>query len=267
MKQLVAFYRRYFNRSFRLHVHDDVGTGPVVILLHGLASSSRNWEEIVPLLSPRYRCITIDLLGFGQSPKPEGAEYSIEQHVGSLHRTIRHLKIREPYILVGHSLGSLLACRYARQYPKEVSRLMMLSPPIYLHHTQYGRRRVKQTAGAYLRVYRFLRTHKKFTLRNLSHLSRLFPALGALQLNEATWIAFTRSLEKCIETQTVITDIADVKAPVELFYGTRDQVIVIENIKLLTSMRHVTVHVVKGASHFVHKKYAQIMSELLLAAN
>lgn len=265
MQHVRHAYHHFFKRSFKLHVHDDVGQGPVVILLHGLASSSANWQRTIPLLQQNYRCITIDLLGFGHSPKPEWADYSIEQHVRSLRRTIRNLQLPGPYILVGHSLGSLLACRYARRYHREIARLVMLSPPVYLHPNQYGRRRVKQATSAYLRIYRFLRSHKKFTLHNLRHLSRLMPAFGSLHLNESTWVPFMRSLENCIETQTVVTDIAEVSAPVEVFYGSRDQVIVVSNLKLLASMRQVTLHEVKGASHFIRERYATALYDRLVA--
>ena len=159
--------------------------------------------------------------------------------------------------MAGHSLGSLLACRYARRYASEIKKLLMISPPVYFHYSHYGRRKVRQKAGLYLRVYRFLRTHKRFTLGNMTQLSKIMPAMGSLQLTEETWLPFTKSLENCIETQTVITDIAEVTAPVDLLYGSRDQVIVTDNLKVVASMRQVRVHEVKGATHFVHTKMAR----------
>ena len=52
---------------------------------------------------------------------PEGATYTIEEHVEALDRTIDSLQLREPFMLVGHSLGALLAARYAAQHRREVA--------------------------------------------------------------------------------------------------------------------------------------------------
>src|SRR6478609_1617094 len=87
-----------------LNVAVDVGSGPVVILLHGIASSSASWRGVVPLLSPLYRVIAIDLLGFGGSRAAEGATFTLDEHVRALHKTVRSLRLRAPFTLVGHSL-------------------------------------------------------------------------------------------------------------------------------------------------------------------
>ena len=56
-----------------LNVDSDVGEGPVVVLVHGIASSSATFERVIPMLSDRHRCISLDLLGFGGSPAPDDA--------------------------------------------------------------------------------------------------------------------------------------------------------------------------------------------------
>src|SRR6185295_7411703 len=100
--------RRWFRRAPLLHVAGDSGSGPVVVMIHGIASSSVTWQNVVPLLEPRHRCIRIDLLGFGGSPAPADADYTLEEHVAAIARTIRSLRLREPFVLVGHSMGGLI---------------------------------------------------------------------------------------------------------------------------------------------------------------
>ncbi len=68
------------------------------------APSSVTFREVVPLPVPAHRVIAVDILGFGESPAPEGCEYRLEDHVDSLDATIRSLNLREPSTLVGHSL-------------------------------------------------------------------------------------------------------------------------------------------------------------------
>src|SRR5438309_2125972 len=100
------FWHKYLRRPYKLHIVDHGGTGPVIILLHGLASSSANWEPLIPLLKDRFHCISIDLVGFGDSPKPQWYEYTMDEHIACIHRTIRSLRLKKRFTLVGHSLGS-----------------------------------------------------------------------------------------------------------------------------------------------------------------
>ncbi len=252
------FWHKTLNRPYVLH-NTATGSGPTVIFLHGIASSSATWSNLVPLLSPTHRCITIDLLGFGDSPKPAWSKYTINDHVRNIRRTILGLDLLEPYILVGHSLGGLLASRYTSLYPHEVSQLILLSPPVYLDPNHLHTKWAKNLTNAYLRAYKFLRAHKKFTLRNATFISRLLPA-NLFVINEATWIPFTRSLEECIETQAILVDINNVSAPIEVFYGTRDQFIVTSNLKMLGSVPGITMHELKGSDHVIREPYAQAVA-------
>src|SRR5690606_5932043 len=80
-----------------LQVAEDVGSGPVVILVHGIASTSVTFQNLVPLLSDHHRVISINLLGHGESPAPPRATYTIEEHVAWLERTIRSLNLKHPF--------------------------------------------------------------------------------------------------------------------------------------------------------------------------
>ena len=87
---------RVFRRPPLLHVAGDEGDGPPVVLVHGIASSSVTFQKLVPLLVGTHRVISIDILGFGRSPAPADAQYTIEEHVAALHRTIRSLRLGRP---------------------------------------------------------------------------------------------------------------------------------------------------------------------------
>ena len=140
----------------------------------------------------------------------------------------------------------------------------MLSPPIYIHPTHQGKNKLKNTTNAYLKTYKYLRNHKKFTIANASRLSKLLPGPGVLNLNESTWYSFTKTLENCIENQTVITDITKVYTPIEILYGSRDQLIISENIKMIGAIKNVNTTQVKGAGHTIRKSYAEAVVKILL---
>lgn len=258
------FWYKWLRRPYRLNVYDHGGSGPVIIMLHGLASSSANWDDMVPLLQDEYRCITIDLLGFGNSPKPQWYAYTMEDHLRSIDDAIGSLGLKQPFTLVGHSLGSLLATRYARQHRRRVSRLVLLSPPVYAPLDTITNRPARQRTSMYLQAYRFIRTHKRVTPENILRLARILPPMKFLVLNSDTWIPFIRSLEQCIENQTLIRDIRAVRAHVDIFYGIFDEVIVPYNIKQLATIRDVNLYPLR-VNHIVGKRYAKAVAAILNA--
>jgi pimeloyl-ACP methyl ester carboxylesterase len=246
-----------------LHIAADEGTGPVVVLVHGIASSSVTFQNLVPLLAESHRVISIDILGHGASPAPVNADYTIEEHVIWLERTIRTLGLGEPFVIVGHSLGALLVSRYARQNPARVSKTVLVSPPIYISPEQVGDPFERAALGAYLKAYEFLRVNKQFTLRNAAIIAKLTPIRNVFEVTETNWNAFVKSLQNCIESQTTISDIAGIQSPVEIVYGTLDQFIVPGGMRIVEKLRHVTMHQVEVNDHLVRKRMAKVVAQAI----
>lgn len=254
---------RWFRRPPLLNVAADVGEGPVVVLLHGIASSAATFELVLPELSPTHRCVAIELLGFGASPAPEDAEYTVEEHVAAIRATIRSLKLRGPITIVGHSLGALLAARYAATRPGGVGHLILASPPVYLRPEEIGDPLVRGHVSAYLRAYDFLRANKDFTIPAVATLVKLFQLGETLSVTEESWRAFTLSLQHCIESQTAISDIAAVRCPVDIVYGMLDQFVAPGTLDIVARMRHVTVHRVLANDHVVRRRLAAAIVDLV----
>jgi pimeloyl-ACP methyl ester carboxylesterase len=255
-------------RAPRLHVDTDTGSGPVVILVHGIASTSATFHKVVPLLAPAHRVIAIDILGHGASPAPEDSEYTLDDHVAALAVTIRALRLREPFVLVGHSLGSLIATRYAaerRWYTApgtRVSRLVLVGPPIYLSPSDIGDPWVRARVSAYLRAYEFLRSNKDFTLVNAAVISRMLPK-GILDLTAQSWTPFVKSLKNCIESQTMVSDIAVLRIPVDLIYGALDAFVAPGSLRVVERMRHVTTHRDEANDHIVRSRIARVLVRVI----
>jgi len=243
-------------RAPLLHVATDAGSGPVVILVHGIASSSETFRHLVPLLVPRHRVIAVDILGFGRSPAPEDCEYTLEDHVASLAATIRSLKLHEKFTLVGHSLGSLIGSRYAAENGRRVSGLVLVGPPVYLSPADIGDPRVRGRVAAYLRAYEFLRANKDFTLANASIISRLLPK-GIFEITTKSWTPFVKSLEHCIESQTVVSDVAGLNIPVAVVYGSLDAFIAPGSMTVIERMRHVRTYRVEANDHLIRPRLAR----------
>ena len=102
----------------------EAGSGPVVILLHGLGGNSANWTLNINQLAAKYRVIVPDQVGFGQSDKPL-INYRVGTYVDFLDRFYSELKI-ERATLVGNSMGGWIAALYALAHPARVERLVLV---------------------------------------------------------------------------------------------------------------------------------------------
>lgn len=101
------------------------GDGPVLLMIHGIASNAETWLPSIPLLARRYTVVAPDLPGHGRSDKPPG-DYSI----GSLASTLRDLLVvlgHERATIVGHSLGGGVAMQFSYQFPERTERLVLVS--------------------------------------------------------------------------------------------------------------------------------------------
>lgn len=243
-----------------LHIAEERGEGPTVLMLHGLASSSVTFQNVFPLLERTHRCIAIDLLGFGQSPAPDWAQYTIADHVGAIARTVSSLRLRQPFTLVGHSMGALIGARYAARRPKRVSKLVMVSPPIYLAPHEIGDVVERARMDFYLRLYEYLRRNRDFTIRHAALIQRLLPIPKAVDITERNWDPFVKSLQHSIESQTTLSDIAHVRAPIEVVMGDLDEFRSEAVLRIVERMKGVTVHRVRATNHLIGKRLARVVA-------
>jgi len=99
------------------------GHGPVVILLHGFAETSRMWRPIIPLLAEKFTVIAPDLPGIGDSSIPE--KIDMLSAAKQIHELVRSLRIEKARV-VGHDIGLMVAYAYAAQFPNETEKLAVM---------------------------------------------------------------------------------------------------------------------------------------------
>ncbi len=112
-----------------LHGHafsyTDSGSGPVLLFIHGLLGSQKQWAHLVDELDEDHRLIVPDLFGHGESAKPVG-DYSLGAHAATLRDLLDRLGI-EQVTLVGHSLGGGIAMVFSYLFPERVDRLVLVA--------------------------------------------------------------------------------------------------------------------------------------------
>src|ERR687896_1446266 len=112
-----------------LHGHQVVyriaGSGPPVVLVHGMVNSSRHWQAVAQRLADRYTVVAPDLIGHGDSATPRG-DYSLGAHAAVIRDLLTAIDVGGATI-VGHSLGGGVAMQFFWQFPQLVERLVLVS--------------------------------------------------------------------------------------------------------------------------------------------
>jgi pimeloyl-ACP methyl ester carboxylesterase len=115
-------------REARLHGHPIfyrcAGAGPVVVLVHGITSTSATWAKVIPYLAEHCTVIAPDLLGHGESAKPRG-DYSLGAYASGIRDLLVALG-HDRATFVGHSLGGGVAMQLAYQFPERCERLVLV---------------------------------------------------------------------------------------------------------------------------------------------
>jgi len=105
--------------------YSDSGKGNAIVLLHGFLENKKMWKEYVDFFSEKYRVITIDLLGHGES-EPLGYVHEMEDNANVVNEVLKNIKI-ETAIIVGHSMGGYVALAFAELYPDKIQKLVLLN--------------------------------------------------------------------------------------------------------------------------------------------
>ena len=237
---------------------------PAIVLLHGIAATSRTWDLLIKELDlDRYRVVSIDLLGFGESPKPTNCGYTAEDHVRYIRKTIKKLKIAKPYKIVGHSMGSIIAARYCRTYPGDVDRLYLLSLPLYFKDDDLHTKISRKHTDLFLKIYNYISHKKKFTISSSQNLRKFLRINDGIEVSDKTWNSFRLSLRNTIIEQNTYDDINNLNTPIEIIYGALDQFMVQENIARIAIFNNVNVTKLNFVDHSISTRFAKKVAEII----
>lgn len=272
-------------RTIQLHGHDlsylDSGDGDVVLFIHGILGSQRNWSHLVDRIDDTQRVIVPDLFGHGESAKPMG-DYSLSSHAATLRDLLDRLEV-DQVTLVGHSLGGGIAMQFFYLFPERVSRLVLVSSgglgrevsPLLRVATLPGAQTVLGLVASRWMTDR-LRTLGETASRvgwkpgaDVAATWRGFTSLADLESRRA-FLATTRAVVD-VRGQTVSAHdrLNDVEPPPTLVvWGSRDRIIPAWHaLKAQESVPGIRVELFEGAGHYPHlddpERFADLLREFV----
>lgn len=243
------------------------GSGPPLVLVHGIGDSSATWEQVIPLLARDHLVLAPDLLGHGASDKPR-ADYSVGGFANGVRDLLALLDVPAATV-VGHSLGGGVAMQLTYQYPELVERLVLVaSGGLGTEVTPVLR--LAALPGASVAIGASLALPSRTAVRGLLRAARTAGALDpvdAVEL-ERIWLglrdrstraAFLRTLRGVIDVRGQSISSRDrtylaAGIPTLLLWGDRDPVLPVAQASTVTEvLPHARVQLVRGAGHVPHR--------------
>lgn len=229
------------------------GTGPTLILLHGYLSSAHYFKSIQKRLASTHRVIAIDLLGFGKSPKPR-VDYTYNDHITAIHETIQRLGVTKPYVLIGHSMGALIALRYATLFADEIGSLQLFNPPIFSDINQMIDTHKKTGRHYRMMLYSPIREGYWKALKAVPHnRSNRRPEINFADSVRMSKHAREGSYKHILGGAQFFSDLRKVTVPTALIVGKYDRLVYQENLQTKELPSNIDLQIVETGHHTLVK--------------
>jgi pimeloyl-ACP methyl ester carboxylesterase len=253
------------------------GSGPAVLLLHGLGCDHTTWESVIETLARRYTVIAPDLLGHGQSDKPR-ADYTLGGFANGMRDLLTVLGI-DKVTVIGHSFGGGVAMQFAYQFPERTERLMLVASGGLGPEVSPAIRAIS-TPG-------FHQVMSVLTLPGIRHAGK-----AGLRALSATGLSLTRDLDEVAEiydtfrdrqarhaVRHVVRAVVDWQGqivtmadraylteamPMWVVWGRNDRVIPVRHANAAAQLApNARVEVIPDSGHFPHKDHPQRFARIV----
>jgi pimeloyl-ACP methyl ester carboxylesterase len=258
------------------------GSGPAVLLLHGIGDNADTWRAVIPELAKDHTVIAPDFLGHGRSDRPR-ADYSVAAYANGMRDLLSVLNVDRATV-VGHSLGGGVAMQFAYQFPERCERLVLVStggagqgaspflklvaiPGAGVVLPLMRLPVIRQVGSTSLRMMRFLGTDIG---RDAEDVIRLFDAWP----DNAARSAFVRTLRAAVDRRGQVITLLDrcylaEGMPTLLVWGAHDAVIPVDQAEVVhEAMPGSRLEIFSDAGHFPHhadpERFVAVLRDFLV---
>jgi pimeloyl-ACP methyl ester carboxylesterase len=248
-----------------------------ILLIHGLAGSSKTWDAVIEDLAAHYDVIAPDLLGHGESAKPRG-DYSLGAYASGLRDFLAMLDVSSVTV-VGHSFGGGVALQLAYQYPHLIDRLVLVGSGGLGREVSPLLRMLALPGAEYLMPLGFPRVvveksnelgrflgRRNIRSARLGEMWRAYSSLAGASNRQA----FVKTMRGVIEPGGQTIDATDrlylaARAPVLIVWGDHDGVIPVEHgRKAHAAIESSRLEILEGVGHFPHVEAPEMFVDTLL---
>ena len=234
--------------------YDDVGSGPVLIFLHGWQDNLHSFDSLISFFSKNWRLIRIDLPGFGASEKPRSA-WSLDEYVNFVSDFIEKLKL-ENYILIGHSFGGRIIIKGESIGKFQAKKVVLIGSA--------GIKKRKTAKNIFLYILaklgKFITVFPPFCLFRDKLRKKLYGFSGSDYVNAGS---LKDTFVKIIN-EDLSQNAKKIKIPVLLIWGEGDtETPLSDGEKFSQYIKNSKLEVVAGVGHFVHKENPKKVIEII----
>lgn len=248
----------FLKRPYALAKIIDQGSGEaVIVLIHGLAANANSWKPILNIVDDRkFRILGYDLLGFGDSPKPKTPKYSVEDHSRSIAAAIHKDAGKKSIIIIGHSMGCIIASRIAARSRLKIKQVILYQPPL-LNIDTLDRKDIRA------RVYKYIANTPSMVLAYGRLTARLSKRLARFRVDAEIWNSFQKSMNNTILKQTTLRELETTTLPTDIVYGSFDFVVSpAEAKKIAAQNQKIKLHKVREM-HDISQRSAKFIANLI----
>jgi pimeloyl-ACP methyl ester carboxylesterase len=249
------------------------GTGTPVILIHGLAASLHDWDDLIPELAKNgYASYAPDLLGHGASPRLDSRAYQMDWVFEHFFNWMKSLRLTQPAILIGHSLGGYIALEYARRVSPWTRGLVLVNPfysgsqlPLLVRKT-YGRTNLSELLIGKV-PEKWFRFFVDVSSAAMGH------SVGALRslperIREQTILDYKRTAPGVYHIPSAISDMTyalhEIHTPALVVWGDQDKTLAPSSFtRLVNALPKARGEVIR-AGHVPHQSHAEEFNPLVL---
>lgn len=203
-----------------------------VVFLHGISATSQTWRTTIRQLEEDkslsgVRLVALDLLGFGESLKADWLKYGEAEYNRALDKALRKLRVKGALVLVGHSMGSLIAANYVVNYERAVNvkNLILVSPPLLMADEM-----AKLPDKVYTKSYAAL--HKFATdVPAAEVIAKLVQRFSSFRSSYIKGKAFERAMDNIILNPHNYQTFVKIHLPTLIIHGHFDPLVIGANLK------------------------------------